>query len=139
MAAGSPDLFVDTGAWFAINVPGDKHHQAAADFYKSALKKGKGLVTTNLIVAEAHAGLIKARGRQAGLKFLSLVDSSSRLRVVYSTRLLEERAFSILVKFQDREFSLCDAVSFAVMKEMGIKTAFAFDRRFETAGFRRLP
>jgi hypothetical protein len=31
------------------------------------------------------------------------------------------------------------ALKFAVMKELGIKDAFAFDRHFETAGFRRLP
>lgn len=132
-------IFVDTGAWHAVNVPGDRHHLEAVRFYKDILKKNRALVTTNLVAAETHAGLIKARGRTVALKYLSLLDSSSRLRLVHSTRDLEESAFCILVKYQDQQFSYCDAVSFAVMKELGIKDAFAFDRHFETAGFRRLP
>jgi predicted nucleic acid-binding protein len=31
--------------------------------------------------------------------------------------------------------SLVDCVSFTVMKDLGLTTAFAFDRHFEQAGF----
>ncbi|MEK7816930.1 MAG: PIN domain-containing protein [Actinomycetota bacterium] len=138
--AAGYSIFVDSGGWIAVNDPRDKQHKTAGDFYREkAIGSYVELVTTNLVVAETHAALLRAGGREKGLKFLSLMHSSSRVRLIYSTAELEETAAGILVKFKNQDFSLCDAVSFAAMKEMGIRDAFAFDRYFETAGFRRLP
>lgn len=137
---GGASLFVDSGGWIAINDPRDGHNAVARVFYcDGALKKYRLLVTTNLVVAETHAYLLKLGGRKYALKFLSLLDLSTRIDVIHSTPVLENAARSILIKFQDQPFSLCDAVSFAVMKELSIRDAFAFDRHFETVGFRRLP
>ncbi len=38
-----------------------------------------------------------------------------------------------------RGYSLTDCVSFVVMRERGIATAFAFNRHFEQEGFAREP
>ncbi len=40
------------------------------------------------------------------------------------------RAWLILNEYADQEFSLVDAVSFAVMERLGIPTAFSFDAHF---------
>jgi len=40
-----------------------------------------------------------------------------------------------LERFRDQRFSMTDAVSFEVMRRERLKTAFAFDQDFETAGF----
>ena len=37
--------------------------------------------------------------------------------------------------YRDRDFSLCDAVSFEVMKREGITRALSIDRHFVSAGF----
>ena len=37
--------------------------------------------------------------------------------------------------YRDQAFSLCDAVSFEVMKREGITRAVSIDRHFVTAGF----
>ena len=42
-------------------------------------------------------------------------------------------------RFEDQEFTLNDAVSFAVMNTAGITTAFTFDVHFKIAGFRTVP
>lgn len=42
----------------------------------------------------------------------------------------EDRAWQILQQYDDKEFSLTDGASFAVMKRLGISTAFAFDEDF---------
>lgn len=133
-------LFIDSGGWIAVNVSRDRRNKAASVFYKDdALNRYESLVTTNLVVAETHAYLLKAGGRGFALEFLSLLHSSTRVNVIFSTLEIENSASSIIRKYQDQEFSLCDAVSFAVMKELGIRDAFAFDAHFETAGFHRLP
>jgi predicted nucleic acid-binding protein len=46
---------------------------------------------------------------------------------------------SILARYSDQDFSLTDAVSFAVMRQRRIEEAFTFDNHFSTAGFVVLP
>ena len=43
------------------------------------------------------------------------------------------------MQFDDQNFSLADAVSFAVMQERGIRRAVTFDAHFATAGFEMIP
>jgi predicted nucleic acid-binding protein len=52
---------------------------------------------------------------------------------------LENRARQILRQYTDQDFSYVDAVSFALMQEVEITEAFAFDRHFTTAGFVCVP
>jgi predicted nucleic acid-binding protein len=49
---------------------------------------------------------------------------------------LHDRAISWLKARSGKVPSLVDAVSFAVMRERGIREAFAFDEDFQRAGFR---
>jgi predicted nucleic acid-binding protein len=42
----------------------------------------------------------------------------------------EHRAEDILAHFQDKTLSLTDALSFAVMKRLGIQVALSLDRHF---------
>ena len=39
----------------------------------------------------------------------------------------------------DQEVSFTDCVSFALMREAGIRRAFSFDRHFDLLGFQRSP
>ena len=39
------------------------------------------------------------------------------------------------MKYQDKDFSLTDAISFAVMERLQITQAFTFDRHFAQYGF----
>ena len=138
--AGKSALFVDTGAWLAVNHPRDGLHAAATVFYREkALTKFKTLVTSNLVVAEAHASLVRAQGAQTAYRFLELLEASSRVTIIYETQELGIEGRRILAKYEDQRFSLCDAISFAIMKDRSIRDAFAFDSHFETAGFHRLP
>ena len=49
------------------------------------------------------------------------------------------QAKEILRLYADQDFSLADAVSFALMQQRNITEAFAFDRHFLTAGFMLQP
>ena len=133
------EVFVDTGAWIALTDTRDGLHAAATEVYPLVLQQWGRLVTTNLVIAEAYNMIRRRLGYGAGMQFLESVRKSSRLVKVYSNEDLEIQAEDILRRYTDQDFSLVDAVSFAVMHERNITEAFAFDRHFLTAGFTLIP
>jgi len=132
-------LFVDTGAWFALADRSDRHHKEAVDIYPQLLKDSHHLTTTNLVVAETYVLIRRVMGHQPAIAFLQSISASPRVVKIYSDSTLEEAAESILSQYKDQNFSYADAVSFAVMKDYGIKEAFTFDEHFLTAGFIVVP
>jgi predicted nucleic acid-binding protein len=46
----------------------------------------------------------------------------------------EAKAREITYRYDDKDFSLTDATSFAVMERLGIRAAFTFDRDFRQYG-----
>ena len=132
-------LFVDTGAWLAVIDPRDQYHQPASAFYRQALQAHHHLITTNLVVAETYVNLRRSLSYAAAIGFLDTIEQSSRIECVWSSPDLEDQAREILRKYNDQDFSYVDAVSFALMREIKITEAFAFDRHFTTAGFVCVP
>ena len=132
-------VFVDTGAWYALADRTDQHHTRAVKKYPTLLKQHHHLTTTNLVVAETYILIRRALGHQSAISFLNSLSSSPRIAKIYSDTTLEFKAEKILEKYQDQDFSYTDAVSFALMRELKIGKAFAFDRHFVTAGFVIIP
>ncbi|MEO7133664.1 MAG: PIN domain-containing protein [Vicinamibacterales bacterium] len=132
-------LFVDAGAWIAISHPRDRHHTLAVAFHRHSTAQRRRLVTTNLVLAEAYVMVHRFGGYASAMAFLATLRESNRLTKVYSTPALETEAESILRSYADQDFSLTDAVSFALMRAQGIDEAFGFDNHFVTAGFSLSP
>jgi hypothetical protein len=133
------ELFVDTGAWVALADQDDKYHERAAREYPDLLKRYRQLVTTSLVVAEVYIILRKALGHAPAIAFLESVRSSPRIEKVQSAEELEMEAENILRRYSDQDFSYTDAVSFALMRQRDIDTAFAFDKHFLIAGSSMVP
>jgi predicted nucleic acid-binding protein len=136
---GRNTLFVDTGAWYALADRSDQHHNEAVEIYPKLLSGNLPLKTTNLIISETYILIRRGIGYQAAIAFLENIASSPRVIKIYSDRMLEETAESILRQYQDQDFSYTDAVSFVVMEHYGITEAFSFDKHFVTAGFTLIP
>lgn len=133
------ELFIDTSAWFPLANPEDRHHRRLAGALRERVRQGARIVTTNLILAETYALLLRRTRRDAALAFLREVRRPPHV-VVTSTEDLELRAeHDFLLRFPDQDFSLTDAVSFAVMSERGLVEALALDHHFATAGFVLVP
>jgi predicted nucleic acid-binding protein len=100
--------------------------------------KHRRLVTTNLVVAETHALLLRRVGASTALAFVRAVDESPNV-VVRSTKEVEVAAErNWLARYADHDFSFTDAVSFAVMAERRIRSALSLDHHFVVAGFQAI-
>ncbi|MBA3415941.1 MAG: type II toxin-antitoxin system VapC family toxin, partial [Chloroflexia bacterium] len=97
------------------------------------------LITTNFVVAELHALLLSRIDRQIAARTLAEIDSSQRTIIIRVSTDDELRAREIVFGDADKDFSLTDATSFAVMERFGIVEAFAFDDHFAQFGWNVMP
>ncbi|MCG8556856.1 MAG: PIN domain-containing protein [Proteobacteria bacterium] len=128
-------VFVDTSGFVAILVAEDVSHARARDLLAHANAERWRLVTTNVVVFETYGVLlIRSRDkRRAAMTFLDLVATGT-CWVERVRRTDEANALSILRSHKDKNYSYCDALSFAVMERLGVSDAIAFDRHFRTYG-----
>lgn len=133
------ELFVDTSAWYPLVVRAHPDHARVSEALQAHVQRGARLLTTNLVLAESHALVMRRAGTDAARRFLRLASAPPTV-VVHSSAALEEAAVrDWLERYRDQDFSLADAVSFAVMRERGAHEALALDHHFAVAGFVRLP
>ena len=130
-------VFIDTSAIHDLLLwARDANHAAAVATWQALLDSGARPLTTDLVLAET---VVLTRVR-AG--FDLSVKAGERLRappfeMVWADRAIVDEAWRIYKSYRDHELSLCDCVSFAVMKRRKIDAAFEFDRDFAALGFRR--
>lgn len=133
------ELFVDTSGWYVLALSSAPQHRKASEALRSRVQKGSRVVTTNLVIAETHALLLRRTNRKVALNFVREVRRSPNI-VISSSPDYEETAITDwLDKFDDQDFSFTDAVSFAVMSDRGIREALAVDHHFTVAGFTVVP
>ena len=122
---------VDTSAYFALVDADDINHLRAAAV--SGTVRGR-IFTTNYVLAETHALLLRRLGRSTAIQFLNETDRD-RTIVVRVSLTDERRVREIITTHDDKDYSLTDATSFAVMERLRIGAAFTFDRHFLQYGF----
>ncbi|NSW57724.1 MAG: PIN domain-containing protein [Armatimonadetes bacterium] len=126
-------IFVDTSALLAVMSNDDANHPRIKPLWDRCMDSGGTLVTTNYVVLELHA-LVQRRFGMAGIALLDGVFLPA-LSVHWVTREEHELAGAAVTISNRRDLSLVDCVSFVVMREMGIGTAFTLDAHFEEQGF----
>jgi predicted nucleic acid-binding protein len=115
----------DSSAVLALLDLDDANHARAAEIAGDLAASGRPSFITNYIEAEAHALLLRRLGRWLAREWLL----TGGLPVARALPAEEERAKEILARHADKDWSLCDAVSFAVAEAQGA-AAFTFDRHF---------
>jgi predicted nucleic acid-binding protein len=64
--------------------------------------------------------------------------SDPKITIVWADEHLTFEAFNLLRRREDKQWSLCDAVSFVVMRLANFSEALTTDKHFEQAGFIKL-
>lgn len=129
-------IFVDTSFWAALTARNDALHGIAVELL--ARHGTERLVTSNHVRGETWTLVRRRRGFRSAVSFLDGLERTARLRLEFVSRDLEEEALRWLRGRDEREYSFVDATSFAVMRSLRIREAFAFDGDFTAAGFTEL-
>lgn len=113
----------------------EPHHVQSHSLYKAAVVR----VTHNYVLAEFVA-LAATRGvaRIDNLRFVQKLTANPDIETVWVDETLHQAAFNLLRSRLDKTYSLCDAVSFVLMRQRGIMEALTNDKHFEQEGFVRL-
>ena len=128
-------LFVDSGAWIALRSRRDQHHLDADRLFREALSRRVPLVTTNLVIAEAHRLTLFRAGLQPALRALEAIDASTSVTIHFATAADHAAARRWLTRLAPRPITYTDAVSFAVMETSRCSHVLGFDHDFAAAGF----
>lgn len=124
---------LETSAFLAVLNRDDRFHELADASWRALVAGDSGLVTTNYVVVEAFAVAQHRQGIDAirvlqhdilpvvGVEWTTPEDHGGGVQAVFAAR--------------RRDLSLVDAVSFAVMRRLGVTTHFGFDPHFGEQGF----
>jgi uncharacterized protein len=133
-SAGQPRrAFVDSAGFLALVNPHDTCHQAAKKTWQRLTDEHWATFTTNSVVAECHALFLARLGHDNAVAFLRQMEQTSTT-IVRVTPVDEDQARKLIYQYHDKDFSLTDATSFAVMERLGITHAFTFDDHFSQYG-----
>lgn len=128
-------VFVDTSGILAFLGGRDLNHHEAVEIWRRLIDRNDELVTTSYVLVESAALL----ARRLGLAAVRSLHMD--LRPAFATTWVDEQVYDIgmamLLAANQRDLSLVDCVSFEVMRQQGIDTAFAFDDNFFQRGFNR--
>ena len=116
----------DSSAILALLDADDADHERAVAIAGHIASERRPCFITNYIEVEAHALLLRKLGRALAGEWLL----TGGLPVIRALPEEEDRAREIIARHSDKDWSLCDAISFALLDVRGIRRAFTFDRHF---------
>jgi predicted nucleic acid-binding protein len=123
-------VLIDTSAVYALLDRGDASHAVARRKLEGLGKRRDEPVLTNYVVAESHALLLARLGPDIARRWLA----TSVWPIERALAEDEDAAREIILTHVDKRYSFTDATSFAMMKRLRIRNAFAFDRHFAQFG-----
>ena len=136
MTASDSLVFVDTGAWYALQDADDRCHQAALYFFDTRPR----LITSNYVIDETITLTLYRLGHQAALKVGEKLWSGVLARIVRVSESDERAAWDLFKRYSDKTFSFTDCTSFVLMERLRLQQAFTFDDHFvQTGQFIRMP
>jgi uncharacterized protein len=128
-------VFIDTSALYALLDRSDQNHTPAVTALPALA--GQELITHSYVIVESVALTQRRLGADAVRSLTQTLVPG--LSIVWIDEPSHAAGLAALLAALPTSVSLVDMVSFHVMREREIETAFAFDRDFASAGFLTIP
>ncbi len=128
-------MLLDTSGLLCLYHQSEPFHHQALQAYKA----NQVHLTHSYVLAEFIA-LATARRfpRILVLDYLDALMDNPDIELVWIDERFHREAFALLLGRKDKEYSLCDAVSFVLMRQRNLYQALTTDKHFEQEGFTRL-
>jgi len=128
-------LLLDTSGLLCYIHTSEPQHTVAVKSFDAA-----HTYLTHSYVLSEFVALAQVRNlpRIDSLAFVSDLLEHPDIEVVWVDQELHQEAVNLLMDRMDKTYSLCDAVSFVLMRARGCTEALTTDRHFEQEGFVRL-
>ena len=128
-------MLLDTSRLLCCLDTADARHGDSVGLFRSAPVR----LTHSYVLSELIP-LCRARrvDRARALVFMGDLLDGPHVEIVWVDESLHRAAMALLHDRSDKGYSLCDAVSFVLMRRRGITDALTTDRHFEREGFVRL-
>ena len=128
-------MLIDTSGWLCVLHKDEPEHAKAIWLYDNARVR----VTHSYILDEfVPLAQVRKFPRRSNLAFTRRILDDTDVKLVWVDEDLHRQAVQLLLEREDKSYSLCDAVSFLVMRSFGILEALTTDRHFKQEGFVRL-
>jgi predicted nucleic acid-binding protein len=124
------EAYLDTSGFIAFLDRSDGYHT----IFKRAFAAPPPLVTSALVVAEAHGWFLRRYDARRATEFLSFLDALPALTVVAFDRAELAKQRSILSRFSDQDLTLADAHGLVIMGERRTATCWSTDRHLSLMG-----
>ncbi|MBN1314099.1 MAG: type II toxin-antitoxin system VapC family toxin [Anaerolineales bacterium] len=125
-------VFIDTGVIIALINQRDHYHQQASELADRF--EGYPVLVTDAVLLEIGNALSRSFKQEAS-QVIEYFLTSDEVEIIHLTPELFEKGFELNKKYQDKEWSLVDCISFVVMQEKEVNQVLAFDRHFIQMGF----
>lgn len=127
-------MLLDTSGLLCLIHGDEQFHEEACQAYHAAHNH----LTHNYVLAEFVA-LAQVRGlpRLDALTFMLDLVANPDIQTVWVDEPLHHQAMALLRARLDKTYSLCDAVSFVLMRQHKVSQALTTDHHFEQEGFRK--
>jgi predicted nucleic acid-binding protein len=128
-------MLLDTSGLLCLIEQDDVRHERAVVHFESASRR-----TTHSLVLADLIPLSRIRGIpiQAMLRFVADLLHDPRTETYWINESHFRSGMALTHARPDKSYSLCDAVSFLLMRERGITEALTTDHHFDQEGFQRL-
>jgi predicted nucleic acid-binding protein len=125
-------LFADTLFYVALLNRRDALHEAAVRAVAMARER---IVTTEYVLLEVANFFKRPDDRRQFAAFVHALHSDPNTELVPSNSIWFQRGLDLFNSRPDKEWSLTDCISFAVMTDQSIGQALTADQHFSQAGF----
>lgn len=128
-------MLLDTSGLLCLHHRAEPFHHQARLHYEHARSR----ITHSYVLAEFVAlATVRRLPRMPALAYMNDLLDNPDIEMVWVDEALHREAMRLLLARQDKTYSLCDAVSFVLMRQRNITEGLTTDHHFEQEGFRRL-
>ncbi len=132
-------IFIDTCAYLSRFHKRDQYHSQSLETWEWISHNGYFAVTTNHVIDEVATLLGRRTSYDFATQKLQEIYESEAPLIIRPEQIEEKAAVRIFLKYADQKISFTDCLSFVIMRQWKIMTAFSFDKHFRIAGFETIP